>query len=126
MPLSALFQSNHRDSLHYSCLSWVSPVLGGCSEMSYRGHAHEKPRAPSAARTQGYESNTLGLSNEGPSIDSEILENLVSFTIGNDIHVSIIAADSQSMKCIFYQSQSVQPTLKSKEPTFCRNVQPWL
>ena len=31
-PLS-VFQSYHRDNSHYSCLSWVSPVLGWCSEV---------------------------------------------------------------------------------------------
>ena len=27
-PLSTVFQSHHCNSSHYSCLSWVSPVLG--------------------------------------------------------------------------------------------------
>ena len=34
-PLSKVFQSYHGDSSHYSCLSWVSPVLGRGSEVSY-------------------------------------------------------------------------------------------
>ena len=33
-PLSRVFQSYHGDSSHYSCLSWVSPVLGWGSEVS--------------------------------------------------------------------------------------------
>ena len=33
-PLSTIFQSYHGDSSHYSCLSWVSPVLGSGSEVS--------------------------------------------------------------------------------------------
>ena len=32
--LSTVFQSYHGDSSHYSCLSWVSPVLGWGSEVS--------------------------------------------------------------------------------------------
>ena len=33
-PLSTVFQSYHGDSSHYSCLSWVSTVLGWGSEVS--------------------------------------------------------------------------------------------
>ena len=33
-PLSTVFQSYHGDSSHYSCLSWVSPALVWCSEVS--------------------------------------------------------------------------------------------
>ena len=33
-PLSTVFQLYHGDSSHYSCLSWVSPVLGWDSEVS--------------------------------------------------------------------------------------------
>ena len=32
--LSTVFQSYHGDSSNYSCLSWVSPVLGWVSEVS--------------------------------------------------------------------------------------------
>ena len=32
--LSTVFQSYHGDNSHYSCLSWVSPVLGWGSEVS--------------------------------------------------------------------------------------------
>ena len=34
LPISTVFQSYHGDSSHYSCLSWVSPVLGWDSEVS--------------------------------------------------------------------------------------------
>ena len=34
MPLSTVFQSYHSHSSHYSCLSWVSPVLRWGSEVS--------------------------------------------------------------------------------------------
>ena len=34
-PLSTVFQSYHGDYSHYSCLSWVSPVLGSGPEVSY-------------------------------------------------------------------------------------------
>ena len=33
-PLSTVFQSYHGNSSHYSCLSWVSPVLARGSEVS--------------------------------------------------------------------------------------------
>ena len=50
-PLSTVFQSYHGDSSHYSCLSWVSPVLGWGSEVSCREKNPEdpvrlKPRTP--------------------------------------------------------------------------------
>ena len=32
--LLTVFQSYHGDSSHYSCLSWVSPLLGWGSEVS--------------------------------------------------------------------------------------------
>ena len=35
MPLSTVFQSYRNDSSHYSCLSWVSPVPGWGSEVSF-------------------------------------------------------------------------------------------
>ena len=38
MPLSTVFQSYHGHSSHYSCLSWVSPVLGWGSELKSRSH----------------------------------------------------------------------------------------
>ena len=52
-PLSTVFQSYHGDSSHYSCLSWVSPVLGRGSEVSCpRTLPRKKPRGSSVARTQ--------------------------------------------------------------------------
>ena len=53
-PLLTVFQSYHGASLHYSYLSWVSPVLGQGSEVSCpRTLPRKKPRGSSAARTQG-------------------------------------------------------------------------
>ena len=52
MPLSTVFQSYHGDSSHYSCLSWVSAVLGWGSEVSCPRTLLQKnpeglePRAP--------------------------------------------------------------------------------
>ena len=55
MLLSMVFQSYHGDSSHYSCLSWVSPVLGLGSEVTCprtlpRKHPEDpvrlEPRAP--------------------------------------------------------------------------------
>ena len=38
--LSTVFQSYHSDGSHYSCLSWVSPVLGwGSLKCLAQGHA---------------------------------------------------------------------------------------
>ena len=37
MPLSTVFQLYHGNSSHYSCLSWVLPVLGCSSEVSCTG-----------------------------------------------------------------------------------------
>ena len=42
MPLSTVFQSYHGDRSHYSCLSWVSPVLGWVLKCLAQGHSHEK------------------------------------------------------------------------------------
>ena len=54
--LSTVFQSYHGDSSHYSCLSWLSPVLGWGSEVScprtFPRKKKKKPRGSSAARTQ--------------------------------------------------------------------------
>ena len=47
-----VFQSFHSDSSHYSCLSWVSPILGWVLKCLAQGHSNEKPRGFSAARTQ--------------------------------------------------------------------------
>ena len=41
-PLSTVFQLYHGDSSHYSCLSWVSPVLGWALKCLAQGYSHEK------------------------------------------------------------------------------------
>ena len=52
-PLSTVFQLYHGKSLHYLCLSWVSPVLGWGFEVSCpRTLPRKKPRGSRAARTQ--------------------------------------------------------------------------
>ena len=68
-PLSTVFQSYHGDSSHYSCLSWVSPVLG--LKCLAQGHSHEKTRRIQCGSNPGpldYESNTLPLSHMGPTM----------------------------------------------------------
>ena len=58
-----------RDSSHYSCLSWVSPVLGWALKCLARGHSHEKTQRIQCGSNPGlldYESNTLPLSHAGP------------------------------------------------------------
>ena len=51
MPLSTVFKSYHGDSSFYSCLSWVSQVLGWGSDVSFprtlpRKTWRIKPRTP--------------------------------------------------------------------------------
>ena len=68
-PLLTVFQSYHGDSSHYSCLSWVSPVLGWALKCLAQGHSHEKTRriqCGSNLRPLDNESNTLPLSHVGP------------------------------------------------------------
>ena len=52
MPLSTVFQSYHGNSSHYSCLSWVSSVLGWGSEVSCPRTLPLKLRRSGTARTQ--------------------------------------------------------------------------
>ena len=67
-----VFQSYHGDSSHYSCLSWVSSVLGWGSEVSCpRTLARKNPEDP-----VGYESNTLPLSHAGPPRNMKIMEEI--------------------------------------------------
>ena len=69
MPLSTVFQSYHGDSSHYSCLSWVSPVLGWALKCLVQGHSREKTQRIQCCSNPGpldYESNTLPLSHAGP------------------------------------------------------------
>ena len=68
-PLSTVFQSYHGDSSHYSCLFWVSLVLGWALKCLAQGHSHEKTQRIQCSSNPGpldYESNTLPLSHEGP------------------------------------------------------------
>ena len=39
-PLLTVFQSYHSHRSHYSCLSWVSPVLGWALKCLVQGHSH--------------------------------------------------------------------------------------
>ena len=50
--LLTVFQSYHEDSSPYSCLSWVSPVLGWALKCLAQGHSQKTPRGSSAAQTQ--------------------------------------------------------------------------
>ena len=70
MPLSTVFQSYHGNSSHYSCISWVSPVLGWALKCLAQGHSHEKTQRIRCCLNPGpldYESNTLPLSHASPS-----------------------------------------------------------
>ena len=63
------YLSYHRNSWHYSCLSWVSPVLGWGSEVSCLRTLPPKTRRIQSGSNPGpldYESNTLPLSHAGP------------------------------------------------------------
>ena len=69
MPLSTVFQSYHGDSLHHSCVSWVSPVLGWGSEVSCPRTLPRKTQRILCGLNPGtldYESNTLPLCQVGP------------------------------------------------------------
>ena len=69
-PLSTVFQSYQRDSSYYSCLSWVSPVLGWALKCLAQGHSHEKTKRIQCSSNPGpldYESNTLPLSHVRPA-----------------------------------------------------------
>ena len=68
-PLLTVFQSYHGDSSHYSCLSWVSPVLGSALKCLAQGHSHKKTQRIQCGSNQGpldCKSNTLPLSHVGP------------------------------------------------------------
>ena len=68
-PLLTVFQSYHGDSSHYSCISWVSPVLGWGSEVSCPRTLPRKTQRIQCGSNPGpldYESNTLPLSHAGP------------------------------------------------------------
>ena len=68
--LSTVFQSYHCDGSHYSCISWVSPVLGWTLKCLAQGHSHEKTQRIQCGSNSGpldYKSNTLPLGHVGPS-----------------------------------------------------------
>ena len=74
MPLLTVFQLYHGDSSHYSCFSWVSPVLGWALKCLAQGHSHEKTQRIQCDSNPGlldYESNTLPLSHAGPTYQQE-------------------------------------------------------
>ena len=67
-PLLTVFQSYHGDSSHYSCHSWVSPVLGWALKCLAQGHSHEKTQRIQCGSNPApldYKSNTLLLSHTG-------------------------------------------------------------
>ena len=71
MPLSKVFQSYNGDSSHYSCLSWVSPVLGWGSEVSCPRTLPRKTQRIWCCPNPGpldYQSDTPPLSHAGPQI----------------------------------------------------------
>ena len=73
-PLSTVFQSYHGDSSHYSCLSWVSPVLGWALKCLAQGHSQEKTQRIQCGSNPGpldYKSNILPLGQAGPYIINE-------------------------------------------------------
>ena len=66
--LSTVFQSYHGNSSHYSCLSWLLPVLGWGSEVSCQMTLLQKTKTIQSCSNPGpqdYESNTLPLSHTG-------------------------------------------------------------
>ena len=73
-PLSTVFQSYHGDRLHYSCLSWVSPVLGWVLKCLAQGHTHAKTQRIQCGSNPGplgYESKKFirnYLSKTGPDV----------------------------------------------------------
>ena len=94
-PLSTVFQSHHGNSSHYSCLSWVSPVLGWCSKVSCpktfprkkKKHRipglrvnHSTTDPPRALRKKAVE-NTMGKRENSAFCHPQMLSNLVKFKI---------------------------------------------
>ena len=70
MLLSTVFQSNHGDNSHYSCLSWVSQVLGWALKCLAQGQSLEKTQRIQCSLNPGpldYKSNTSPLGHGGPS-----------------------------------------------------------
>ena len=78
-PLSTKFQSYYGDSSHYSCLSWVSLVLGWGSEVSSPRTLSRKTQRIQCGSNPGpldYELNTLLLSHAGPHDKGRVKKNL--------------------------------------------------
>ena len=66
---STVFHSYHGHSSHYSCLSWVSPVLGWGSKVSCPWtfpRKNQRIQCGSNPGTLDYASNTLSESHAGP------------------------------------------------------------
>ena len=75
-PFSTVFQSYLGDSSHYSCLSWVSQVLGWALKCLAQGHSHEKTQRIQCGSNPGpldYDSNTLPLSYAGPLLCYKVM-----------------------------------------------------
>ena len=58
-PLSTIFQSYHGDNSHYSCLSWVLPVLGWGFEVSCPMKLPQKARRIDCSSVPWITSQTL-------------------------------------------------------------------
>ena len=118
MPLSTVSQLYPCESSHYSCFSWVSPVLGWGSEVSCPRHSHKKTQRIQCSSNPGpldYESNTSPLSHAGPlprkehfwgMIESACLSVFVSFCVQNNSFLSkrwlgyyFTFSDSSSLHC---------------------------
>ena len=81
-PLSTVFQSYHDNSSHYSCLSWVSPVLGWGSEVSCpMTRKNQRIQCCSNPGLLDYESNTLPLSHAGPRLIDEEIRNEIGHEV---------------------------------------------
>ena len=84
MPLSTVFQSYYGDSLHYSCLSPVSQVLGWALKCLAQGHSHEKTQRIQCGSNPGsldYKSNTFPLGHSGPLEKKKMLQTDINFCL---------------------------------------------
>ena len=103
-PLSTVFESYHGDSSHYSCLSWVSPVLVWGSEVSYPRALPRKTRWIRCGSNPGpldYESNTLPLSHAGPPF-------LCSLILIHTVYINSLMEPWLSGTKVYY---CIKPTL---------------
>ena len=90
-PLSTVFQSYHSDSSHYSCHSWVSPVLGWGSAVFYPRtlpRNTQRIRCGSNPGPLDYESKTLPLSHAGPLVTKWLSKNLQNFDSNMPVQIS--------------------------------------